>query len=231
MKKINFIGALDKTDLVIYVGKILTEIGYKILVIDATVNQKAKYLIPSIENESTSYVTNYEGVDIAVGFTNYTDIKRYLKMPDTSALTYDYVLLDIDNPELIDTLEIYDAYKNYFVTSSDLFSLKRGLEVIRKISIPINVTKVYFSNQMSKAEDDYLNFLSSDCRIKWQEDKIYFPFLNEDRDIIIENQRVSKIKFKGLSTGVRDSLIYIAQDISGNSNGVKKAYKQIERGV
>ena len=42
MKKIGFIGAYDKTDLIVYVAKILTTLDQKVLVIDATVNQKAR---------------------------------------------------------------------------------------------------------------------------------------------------------------------------------------------
>ena len=42
MKKIGFIGAYDKIDLIIYVAKILTTLKKKVLVIDATTNQKAR---------------------------------------------------------------------------------------------------------------------------------------------------------------------------------------------
>lgn len=231
MEKINFIGSFDKTDVIMYVAKILVEMGKKVLIIDATVNQKARYVIPAIDNDSTTYVTNYLDIDIAVGFTNYGDIKRYLGMPESAVFTYDYMLIDIDNPELLSNLEIYESKKNYFVTSSDLYSLKKGLEVIRGLEVPLYLTKVYFSNQMSKAEDDYLNFLSLGYKVQWENEKIYFPLQTEDQDIIMENQRLSKIKFKGLSSSFRDSLIYLAQDISNDPNEVKRVYKQIERGV
>ena len=53
MEKICFIGVFDKTDLLIYISRILVEMGKKVLVIDSTVNQKAKYVVPSI-NPTTS---------------------------------------------------------------------------------------------------------------------------------------------------------------------------------
>ena len=56
MKKIGFIGSYDKIDMIINVAKILTTLDKKILVIDATVNQKAKYVVPTI-NPTTTYVT------------------------------------------------------------------------------------------------------------------------------------------------------------------------------
>ena len=231
MKKINFIGAFDKTDMIMYIAKILVETGKKVLIIDATVNQKARYVIPAMDNDSIEYVTNYSNIDIAVGFTTYRAIKQYLGLPESAVFPYDYIFIDIDNPRLLSNFEIYDANKNYFVTSSDLFSLKKGLEVLSGIEIPLNLTKVYLSNQMSDAEDEYLNFLSLGYKIQWQDEKIYFPLQSEDQDLIMENQRLSRIKFKGLSSGFRDALIYLAQDISNDQYGVKKAYKQIERGV
>ena len=48
MKKVSFIGAYDKIDLILYVAKILVAMDKKVLVIDSTVNQKAKYIVPVI---------------------------------------------------------------------------------------------------------------------------------------------------------------------------------------
>ena len=137
MEKICFIGVFDKTDLLIYISRILVEMGKKVLVIDSTVNQKAKYVVPSI-NPTTSYVTEYEGVDISVGFRSYNEIKRYLGLPENAVLSYDYIFLDMDDPSLLDEFDIYNYTGKYFVTSPDLFDLKKGLEVLSGIRNPIS---------------------------------------------------------------------------------------------
>ena len=41
MRTIGFIGCYDKTDLIIYIAKILVAMGKRTIVIDATTNQKA----------------------------------------------------------------------------------------------------------------------------------------------------------------------------------------------
>ena len=232
MEKICFIGVFDKTDLLIYISRILVEMGKKVLVIDSTVNQKAKYVVPSI-NPTTTYVTEYEGVDISVGFRSYNEIKRYLGLPENAVLSYDYIFLDMDDPSLLDEFDIYNYTRKYFVTSPDLFDLKKGLEVLSGIRNPIELTKILFSNKMTQAEDEYLNFLSLGYKINWNNEKIYFPMLSQDRDIIIENQRLSKIKFKGLSQEYKDSLIFLVQEISGEASGnnIKKIIKKLEKGV
>lgn len=65
MKKIGFIGGFEKTDLVLYVAKILVETGNRVLVVDATIVQKARYIVPCI-SPTVNYITEYEGIDVAV---------------------------------------------------------------------------------------------------------------------------------------------------------------------
>ena len=53
MKCIGFIGKADKTELVGYVSKIIASTGKKVIMLDATVNQKTRYTIPTIEGMDT----------------------------------------------------------------------------------------------------------------------------------------------------------------------------------
>ena len=81
MKKIGFIGAYDKTDLILYVAKSLVEVGKQVLFVDATVLQKARYIVPCIA-PSKYYITEYEKIDVAVGFSNLEEIKKYLSVEE-----------------------------------------------------------------------------------------------------------------------------------------------------
>lgn len=232
MKKIGFIGAYDKTDLILYIAKILTTLNKKVLVIDATINQKARYVVPVI-NPTTMYVTEYEEIDIAVGFTNIEDIKKYLGLSEGQDLEYDIVLVDTDNKKGLYQFNLEEAQKNYFVTSFDVYSLKKGIEILSELKNTINLTKVLFSKEMLKEEDDYLNFLSLGYKIIWNEYRVYFPIENGDLSVIYENQRVAKIKFKKLSVQYKDGLAYLAEEILGDvsESNVRRAIKFIERGV
>ena len=100
MKKIGFIGAYDKTDLMLYVAKILTILKKKVLVIDSTITQKSRYVVPAI-NPAVKYVTEFEEIDIAVGFASFEDIKRYLGLSEEQEMEYDYVFIDADNSKRI----------------------------------------------------------------------------------------------------------------------------------
>ena len=229
MKKIGFIGAYDKTDLIVNIAKILTEMKNRVLVIDSTINQKAKYVVPAI-NPTISYITSFEDIDIAVGFETIEQIEEYL---GTNKLPYDILLIDVDTAERISKLDLESANKNYFVTSFDLYSLKKGLEIFNGTNATMNLTKILYSKEMLKEEDDYLNFLSLGYKIIWNDERIYFPIENGDLSVLYENQRVQKIKFKRLSVQYKDSLGFIAQQIleQKNDSYVRKTIKGIERGM
>lgn len=209
MKKIGFIGAYDKADLILYVAKTLVELNKSVLVIDATILQKARYIVPCIA-PSKYYVTEYEKIDVAVGFNTIDELKQYLGLED---LKYDIVLIDIDDYNCFKNFEIEKANKNYFVTAFDSFSLKKGLDIIGKNDDKLLMKKVMFSHEMLEEEDDYLNFLSFYYSVRWEEEKIYFPYDNGDNSAIIENQRTARIRFKNLSDAYKDGLYSIAQDI------------------
>ena len=125
MKRIGFIGGYDKTDLIIYIAKILTVLENRVLVIDATTSQKARYVVPVI-NPTIKYVTEYEEIDIAVGFQNEDDIKKYLGLSKEQEMEYDIILIDTDNSEGFEQFKLEEAQKNYFVTSFDVYSLKKA---------------------------------------------------------------------------------------------------------
>lgn len=232
MKKIGFIGAYDKTDFILYTAKILVEMGKRVLIVDGTLTQKAKYIVPVIK-PSKAYVTEFEGIDIAVGFENFDNIKQYLALPMMADLNYDIALVDLDTTEGVKKYELETFEQVYFVTSFDMYSIKRGLESISGISSPVHATKILFSKQVLKEEDDYLNFLSLGSKIIWEEERIYFPFEVGDQTVIYNNQRVSKIKFKKLSTQYKEGLMYLASKIveEAEVNFLRKVFKKIERGV
>lgn len=105
------------------------------------------------------------------------------------------------------------ANKNYFVTGFDSYSLKKGLEIIGKMEDKILMKKILFSQEMLSEEDDYLNFLSFYYSVRWENEKVYFPYEIGDNSAIIENQRTARIRFKNLSDAYKEGLTSITGDI------------------
>ena len=234
MKKIAFIGSYDKTDFLLYVAKIMTVLGKKVLIIDSTIIQKAKYVVPVIHPTKT-YVTEFEEIDVAVGFTDMYEIRAYLGYNSREEFPYDYCLLDIDTYDGYCDFEAQEAIKNYFVTSFDVYSLKRGIEALSGLQQKITLTKILFSKDMLQEEDEYLEFLAMACNVEWEKEKIYLPFDRGDQSVIIENQRTSKINFRNLSAQYKDGLIFLTEGIleqEGIGSGeIRRAVRKIEKGA
>ena len=233
MKTISFIGAYDKTDLLLYLAKIFTTMGKKVLIIDTTILQKAKYIVPVI-SPAKAYVTSYEDIDIAVGLYNYSSIKSYLGLPEHAVLTYDYIFIDVDSIEEMRNFNISETNKKYFVTGFESYSLKRGLEILAGMGETLELKKVLFSKNISYEEEEYFNYLALGTKVKWDDETIYFPLEQGDQGVIIENQMVQKIKFKKLTELYKESLLYIANELVEDKADVmnlKRAFKQLEKGV
>lgn len=230
MKNIGFIGAFDKLDLLLYISKILTIYGKKIIIIDTTLEQKSKYIVPVI-NPTKCYITRFENVDIAVGFESYEDIERYTVQTENKEMTYDYALVNIDTIEGFEKFNNGNTIKNYFVTSYDLYSIRKGLEAISKIKQPIELTKVVFSTEINQEDSYYLEYIALGYKTKWNENIINFPYETKDLEVMIENQKINKVKIKKLSQSYKDALEYLIMDIIPeiNQNQLRKVMRNIEK--
>lgn len=238
MKKIGFIGAFDKTDFVLYLGKILVELGHRVLFIDATITQKARYIVPNIQ-KAKAYITEFEGIDVAVGMKSYDEIKMFLGIQPNSEIPYDIVLIDTNSAGGVLSYRINECERIYFATSMDMYSIRRGIESLSVLKTQLEVTKILFSKRALKEEVDYINYLANGSNITWaknesgKEEIIYLPFEIGDESVLFINQRVSKIKLRGLSVQYKEGLIYTANQITDTDDyrELMKVIKKMERGV
>ena len=230
MKNIDFIGAFDKLDLLLYISKILRMLDKKVLIIDSTLEQKSKYIVPFI-NPTKCYITRFLDIDIAIGFESYEEIERYIGTTENRKMDYDYALVSIDSIEGFENFNNEKTIKNYFTTSFEAYSIRKGLEAISKIKKPIEMTRILFSTEINEEDNYYLEYLALGYKIKWDEKIINFPYDTRDIEVMIDNQKTNKISLKNLSAVYRDSLEYLISDIIPdiNENELKRIMKLIEK--
>ena len=220
MKKIGFIGAYDKTDVILSVAKVLTLLGKKVLVLDDTITQKCKYVVPVI-NPTRSYITSYEEMDVAVGFETISKLKQYMGLEENENIEYDYMIVDTDSFEGVVNYGLQSSDKVYFVTSFDMYSLKKGVEILSQLGVPTRITKIFYTKDMLKEEEDYFDYISLGTKAIWNEEKIYFLIENGDLPAIMENQRILKIKLSNLSNEYRENIAFLVNNID-ETIGMKK---------
>lgn len=226
MKKCAFIGGYDKTEILLFLAKIATLIGRKVLIIDATIPQKARYIVP-VMTPTQKYITNFENIDIAIGFESFQDILEYTYEEE---LPYDMVLIDIDSEDAYYDFEIDPQDEHCLITGFDLYSLRKGIEVLEAFDTPTKVTKVYFTKDMLPEEDEYLSRMCENLKVVWDEEIIYFPFERGDRNILNINQRFAKIKIRGLSKSYLEGIMFIAEQNLGLQEAeIRKAMKIMEK--
>lgn len=228
MKRIGFVGVFDKTDLILCIARVLTKAQRRVLFIDGTLLQKTKYVIPNI-SPTISYVTTYNDIDVAGGFRNINQIEQYIGMEDDPSAYYDYILIDVDNYEGFCNYGLANSDWLYYVTSFDAYSLKKGIEILNQIDVPAKMTKLFYSKDMFKEEENYFNYLSLGAKVEWEESKLYFLLENGDQAAFIENQRLEKIKFKNLSMSFKENVIYLVSEIDNSLDN--RTIKNIIKGL
>ena len=226
MEQIGFIGSYDKKDLLLNVAKVLDNLGKKALIVDATTFQRLRYIVPRIGNiQGNTYVSEYQSVDVALGFMNLNGIMQYLGQN----LKYDYVFIDTDNIQTLNSFMLPLLPKNFFVTSYDEYELQRGLEVFKFLQRPMQIYKLIYSSDISFKEDEYLNNLLTKCNISWKDERVTFVDTAEDKKATLENQLLKQLSLKRYTSTYKDGLEYLTSLIVGDQISQTEIRKMIRK--
>lgn len=241
MKCIGFIGKADKTELVGYISKIISATGKKVMMIDATTIQKTRYTIPTIggTDEQNQYVVQHDGVEIAVGFGNMLELKKYLLSKGEDFNEYDYVMIDTDMPEMIEEYDLKSANINFFVSSYDKFYIHKGIELLRFLCAikrrtdpegMLPITKIVYFSDINTADSKYIEKMSENLPIEWAEKSLNFPYDQGDLSVNIQNQYSNKFDIKLLSKTYKEALANAVEIITEEQGSIiRKVMKNVEK--
>ena len=188
LEQIAFIGTYDKKDLILNIAKVLTECGLKVLVVDATLMQRLKYIVPKISNNSITYISEYLG--------------------NASNIPYDYVIIDTDNIQTMNSFMVDKSKKIYVVTSYEQYELRRTIELLKYYNRPIEVTKVVFSADLENNQEEYFNKLLSETPVILKKDIVEYADTTQDRKVTLQNQLMGDLSLYHYSSTYKDSLEY-----------------------
>lgn len=229
MKKVGFIGVCDKANLLMCLSKILVSKNKKVLIVDTSTEQKFKYIVPTIHPTMT-YITTWEDVDVAVGFDKIEQLYDYIGTEEAEK-EYDIILMNIDNPKEIENMRATENDANCFVTAMDLYSIRKGIEILKETKESMKLIKIIFSREMTNEDNEYIDYLASETKMQWDK-KIFFPIILEDRYNEMDNQLIYRLGLKTMSSLYKDSLAVLIDVLFGDEikeQDAKKIIKALER--
>ena len=228
MEQVGFLGSYDKKDLLLNIGKVLVSLNYRVLIVDATLMQRLKYIVPNVSsNNSITYISEYQCVEVALGFMNVMSIGQYL---GTNELPYDFILIDTDNAQTMNSFMVSRLRKLFFVTSYDQYEINRAMETFQYLNQPMGVIKVIISADNSPQQADYVRRIIGKTPVMLKEAEIYFVDNIDDRRVTLENQLMKEIKLKRYTNTYKDALEYattIAAENIANQADIRRMIRKL----
>ena len=240
MKSVGFIGQMDCSGFVLCVARLLEALNKKVIYIDATKEQKTRYTVPIIltANRQEQYVTQYDRVEVAVGFNNILELKKYMFSKGEDFNDFDYVIIVTDREEMCEEYDFKSANNLFFATSFDRYHLRRSIDLLKFVcetkrredtSARLNVTKVLSYTELKSADNKYIDRLADEVPVDWNKE-ITLSYDDGDFSAYIQNQYLNKIDIKNLSKQTKEGILEIVSQISGeDKEKIRKVAKNVER--
>lgn len=235
MQVVGLIGYVDKYDLVMNLAKTISIMGKSVLVVDATLDRKLKYIVSALNNMGRAYVTQYNNIDFAVGFDSIRDVEEYMSEQNIDISLYDFVLIDIDSARSYELFKSRGFDKKYFFINTSVLSVAKNKDIIRAMKVysdeensKLEMTKVLYRTYISRAANDYFEQKIKEYEVNWKEPEYEIPLEEQDKLIDIDSQ------FSGIIDVRRHTKLYIANiadltaELIGDVNS-KKVMSQIKR--
>ena len=234
MQVVGLVGYMDKYDFVINLARTINIMDKSVLVVDATLDQKLKYVVPALDNVGRSYVTQYNNIDFAVGFNSMHDVENYMIEQGININLYDHILIDIDSSKGYELFRTRGINKTYFFIDTSVLSITKNQELVKAMKVynqqeeELKLTKVWFKAYVSRASENYFDTQISDYNVKWEEPEYEIP--NDDKDRIenIDSQLSGLIDIKKHSKMYISTIADITAQIIEDVNS-KEVLNKIKR--
>lgn len=233
-KKIGMFGFADKTEFLVSLAKVLTIMDKKVLLFDATLNDKLKYAIPAFDYKEKQSIIHYDGIDFAVGFNDFSAINESICTGTSDVDDYDFIIVDVDTPDRLKKLSDVEFSKLYFVMEQTTVSLIRNRELLdyivetyNELTKNVDMTKIHFKTFMTRAGEQYYNARYAEYPVNWNSNIYEIPYNEQDNMAAVDSQLAGYIDMsrhsKQYMTLVTDLASELLVDV--NANDIRKAIK------
>lgn len=240
MKSVGFISHMSDDGIVLCIARLVAQFGKKVVVIDATKQQRTRYTVEGITSRTVEqYVNKHDCVDIAVGFNNILELKKWFVTKGEDFNDYEYVFIMTDREEMCEEYDLKSANDLFFVTTYDKYELDKGVELLKFVcatkrgedpNARLSVSTIIVSTDINTVDTRRIDDLTQDLQIDSVGEKIEMSYDQGDLSLLIQNQYSNKIETKNLSKQTKAGIIEAAMRITNEpKDRVQKALKAAEK--
>ncbi|GAA0853876.1 hypothetical protein ABER99_20035 [Paenibacillus glucanolyticus] len=225
MKKILYIGSVDKTSVLLNLIKVVSLTGLKGLYVDGTQSGDVAASIPEITEKMD--LIEFEGFDCALN-------KKHLNKVNLNE--YDYIQIDIDNSDFISDVSLDEFDKIYIFSTLEKSALKRTRAILEDLfkerenesHIFTLIVNNYISTHM---DEDFIYDFFDNPKILRTDTIHLFNFDEVDYQRYVENVHDERSNLKRFSGHYRKSLAGLLMDSEiVDEKSISNALKTARRG-
>ncbi|MFD1736225.1 hypothetical protein ACFSCX_06560 [Bacillus salitolerans] len=228
MKRVLFLGTKDKSDLVVYIGLILRELGFKTLIVDSSIRKKYFRTYTNMEHNPSLY--DFFGVDI-ISATSEDELNQVLATYEQEPeKPYDVLLVDMY--EVSESKGWHEFDERFYVGNQEKISLMEDAELLMKFvkhypdQSQLNRIVFTLDNQIEKTYFDQLIHES----VKWGAWDYEVEYNEFDQINRIQMQYAMRPTFKKLSRNYKKLLSRLITALIGfHERDSLKAMKRLNK--
>lgn len=232
MKKWIFTGICDKSDLLLYMCKILAHGDKRVLLVDAALDAKYRYCIGNQQPQLP--VTEFAGFDVAGGFDTLSGLELHLLNEDEK--DYDYILMDVERTDFLQHRDWMDADACIWVSGFDVTSLKRSAALLEELKeqwldqTSPSFHRVYLNVIEDMTDEAYIEGYLNPGGMAWQGQPVKMPWDELFFGLKIQNEHAGRLVLKPLSRHYKRALIELILQLSEwDRRHVRRAMRHAER--
>ncbi|ANA82203.1 hypothetical protein C7121_24540 [Paenibacillus glucanolyticus] len=232
MKTWIFTGICDKSDLLLYMCKILAFGDNRVLLVDGALDAKYKHCIGVMHPKLP--IIEFAGFDVATGFQNYSSLRKYLEGRDEK--TYDYVIMDVEKSQFLDKNQWDEADAYVWVSGFEVTGLRKSsalLDELRaaRIDDPLPpFHRVYVQVIEDLTDEAYIEGYLEESRIEWLGPPVKMPWDELFFALKIKNEHAGRLGIKPLSRQYKRSLTELIRRLSEmEQRHIRRALRQAGR--
>lgn len=216
MKKVVFFGAPDKSHLLLVLGKLLTALERKVLIVDSTLAQSMQGYLPQLEFGCS--LREFEGIDVATGLITSAQLERSLLEAEGEA-AYDIMLLDTDHTEFVKGRELPGYDKRVWCSNFNRMAMQTNANLMQRLCLheaegqPLTFYKLNAPTLPTAIPESYIDSVLPQQAVRWEDTVFRFPLDERDMSVELDNQHHGRIDIRRLSGAYRRTVLDMLQQL------------------